>query len=267
MRMIIIPHFQKKGNTKKPQKKKKEGEVEDESDGDYEDDDSEDEESSENVDIENNLQTPCNPFGTKSIVSVNSIPKIQNDEYTPNNLNELLSCLAKEICRVNGDVIHSHLWMKIFSMIPQCYLKTPPTILSSSDAYYLQYRTDLATTIRPSFDVDSKYLTLETTSDPFNPSEIQPTQAWKDDKISMPRDSAIKGIIPVLLPDDCLISEVERMDYDTEFGRMFELIIPRIRNKRFSLDPPANHIKQQDKASTTVPLHEPKSNSKKTKLK
>jgi len=244
-----------------------EDECDDEEEEEEEEEDEEEEERPRNVSVDNNFkntEVPSEPFGSKAIVSVNSAAKMHKLDDAPKNLVELLIYLAKDIKQVDGNVLKSSVWMKIFSLIPRSYFQQAPTILSSPNAYYIQYRTDLATMVRPYFDVSSKFLILETTSDPFYSAELGPTKAWKDEKISMPRISAAKGIIPVCLPDDSLLSEehCERKDYDTEFGRLFELIIPR-RKQRFSFDPPPNQIKQQDKAATTIPLHHTKSKNKK----
>lgn len=133
-----------------------------------------------------------------------------------------------------------------------------PLVLSTKTNYYVIYRTDLGSQVIPHIKViPEPLLMLEIKMDPIYPGEMSLTEAWQDPEIAMPRNASISKLIPVVLPSDALLgsSSVHRRDYDTEYGRLFELIIPKFKASTFSLGPPQNQLKQQQRAETTNPLH------------
>jgi hypothetical protein len=145
-----------------------------------------------------------------------------------------------------------------FHVFPAAFKMYQPTVLASSTNYYVLYRTDLGTQVIPHVKVTPvPLLLLEIKIDPIYADEMSMTQAWKDPEISMPRLSSLSKCVPVPLPSDALLgsSSVTRNDYDSEYGRLFEFVIPKFRNSVYSVGPPKHQLKQQEKAETTKPLH------------
>jgi len=142
--------------------------------------------------------------------------------------------------------------------VPDQFKLMQATVLHSKTAYYILYRTDLASIIYPHVQViPDPILMLEVRIDPIYAEEMNLTQAWKDAEIRMPRSSESSKLIAVPLPSDALLgsSSVARHDYDTEYGRLFELVVPRFISSTFTLSPPNSQLKQQERAVTSLPLH------------
>jgi len=145
-----------------------------------------------------------------------------------------------------------------YKNIPDSLKFSSATVLSSSAFYYVLYRTDLASNVFLHVQITPEpILILEVKIHPLYSGEMKLTQAWKDADIRMPRFSEISKMVEVPLPPDALLgsSSVSRHDYDTEYGRLFELVIPRFKSATFTIGPPILQLKQQERASTTTPLH------------
>lgn len=135
---------------------------------------------------------------------------------------------------------------------------THPTILASTTHYYVLYRTDLGSQVHTHIKIlPEPMLLLEIRVDPIYAEEMRMTEAWKDSDIAMPRPAQISKFVPVRVPTDALLgsSSVARKDYDTPFGRLFELVIPKFKASTFSVGPPQQQLKQQERAETAFPLH------------
>ena len=131
----------------------------------------------------------------------------------------------------------------------------PAEIIPSQCYYYVLYRNDLATTINSHISVLPPILMLEVITDPIYPEEMLRTQAWKEKDVKQPRKSLRVGWVPVSLPPDAILGNVERFDYDTSFGRLVEFKVPRFTAPKYQLLPPQKHIKQQLSGVTDVQLH------------
>lgn len=164
--------------------------------------------------------------------------------------------LSKDVMLASID---NQSWKPNWNQFPETFKMCQPLILSSSTNYYILYRTDLASQVTTHIKVlPDPLLMLEIKIDPIYTAEMSLTEAWKDREVAMPRNASIFKLVPVALPSDALLgsSSLTRRDYDTEFGRLVELIIPRFKSS-FSLGPPQQQIKQQQRAETISPLHRP----------
>ncbi len=164
--------------------------------------------------------------------------------------------ILKQIFEPNGT--HSFWRTSDFRDVPENFKLVQATILTSSKNYYILYRHDLASEVEPHIQVTPPVVVLEIKVHPFYPDEIKPTRAWSDPEISMPRFAQEMKYVDVPLPPDALLgsSSVARYDYDTQYGRFDEIVIPRFSSSTFSLSPPTRQTKQQVQAQTTVPLHQ-----------
>jgi len=164
----------------------------------------------------------------------------------------------KKQFKESEEIQESTFWnMDDFTAIPSQYKMAPATVLQTDETYYISYRTDLGSQVFPTIvnSFPTPVVLLEIRSDPSYAEEIGRTQAWKDPKISMPRMATRVGWVPIPLLPNIILGKPSRFDYDTSFGRLFELVIPKVNLQTTSLAPPLNQIKQQDKARTETPLH------------
>ena len=182
---------------------------------------------------------------------------IENDEH---NLAIVSFCREVNTLKLLFEPNSPHSFWRTteFRDIPENFKLMQATVLTSSKNYYILYRHDLASEIIPHFQVTPPVVVLEIHVHPFYPEEIKPTRAWSDPEISMPRFAQVSKFVAVPLPPDALVgsTSVARYDYDTQYGRFVEIVIPRFSSSTFSLSPPSRQLKQQDQAQTTVPLHQ-----------
>lgn len=149
--------------------------------------------------------------------------------------------------------------IELLRRLPEHFQLPRATMLTSKRFYYVIYRYDLATNLYYHAEVlPTPRLVIELKIQPLDSGEVRLTQAWRNEEVRMPRVAETSKFITVPIPQDALLgsSSVARFDHDTQYGRLFELVVPRFSEAKYTVGPPLRLLKQQDNAVTSSPLHQ-----------